>query len=173
MHKEKFDRIICITQNRRFAVKRAAVDLAAGVVRNKTAAFKTAFQRGAACCNRESGQVGRVCAAVVDDAAVWAGLADADGGFAAPQVCSQRNGNKIVRNAVNRETGLARGFVVAAQDRFVITGNGAGRIAAVIDAPCGEIALEKVLGLEMVHRCLHGLDTNVLPALAVFKFFTA
>ena len=173
MHKEKFDRIICVTQNRRFAVKRAAVDLAAGVVRNKAAAFKTAFQRSAACCNRESGQIGRICAAIVDDAAVLAGLADADGGFAASQVCSQRNGNKIVRNAVNRETGLACGLVVTVQDRFVIAGNGAGRITAVIDAPCGEIAFKEVLGLEMVRRRLHGLDTNILPALAVFEFFTA
>ena len=59
------------------------------------------------------------------------------------------------------------------QDRFVIAGNGAGRIAAVIDAPCGEIAFKEMLGLEMVRRRLHGLDTNILPALAVFEFFTA
>ena len=64
-------------------------------------------------------------------------------------------------------------FVVAVQDRFVIAGNGAGRIAAVIDAPCGEIALEKVLWRWNGAPALHGLDTNVLPALAVFKFFTA
>ena len=102
-----------------------------------------------------------------------AGLADADGGFAASQVCSQWNGNKIVRNAVNRETGLACGLVIAVQDRFVIAGNSAGRIAAIVNAPCGEIAFKEVFGLEMVRRRLHGLDTNVLPALAVFEFFTA
>jgi len=128
---------------------------------------------GAAGGNGELGQVGGVCAAVVDDAAVGTGLADADGGFAASQIGGQWDGNEVVGDAVDGKAGFACGFVIAEQDGFVVAGDGAGGVAVVADLPRGEIAFEEMFGLEMVRRHLHGLDTNVLPALAVFEFFTA
>ena len=138
MHEEEFDRVFCVTEDGGFAVERAAVDLVAGVVGDEAAAFKSAFEGGAAGGNGELGQVGGVCAAVVDDAAVGTGLADADGGFAASQIGGQGDGDEVVRDAVDGEAGFACGFVIAEQDGLVVAGNGACGVAVVADLPRGE-----------------------------------
>ncbi|WP_231278502.1 hypothetical protein, partial [Salmonella enterica] len=90
----------------------------------EAASFKPAFD---CCCARgdgESGEVGGMCAAgIVDCAAVFPRLPDADKGFSAPQTGRQGDGDKIVGNTLNREAGLCRPPVVALQHRFVIAGN--------------------------------------------------
>ena len=65
VHEEEFDGVFCVTEDGGFAVERAAVDLVAGVIRNEAAAFKSAFEGGAAgAVMGELGKVGGVCAAV-------------------------------------------------------------------------------------------------------------
>ena len=173
VHEEEFDRVFCVTEDGGFAVERAAVDLVARVIRNEAAAFKSAFEGGAAGGNGELGQVGGVCAAVVDDAAVGTGLADVDGGFAASQIGGQGDGDEVVGDAVDGEAGFACGFVIAEQDGLVVAGDCAGGVTVVADLPRGEIAFEEMLGLEMVEGRLHGLGADILPACAVFQFLAA
>ena len=113
VHEKKFDGVIGISEDGGFAVKRAAVDLVSRVVREEAASFKPAFNCRCACGDGELGEVGGMRASgIVDCAAVSSRLPDADKVFSAPQTCRQRDGNKIIGNAINREAGLGRPSVI-------------------------------------------------------------
>ena len=113
MHEKKFDGVIGISEDGGFAVKRAAVDLVSRVVREEAASFKPALDCR---CTRGDGELGEVggmrASGIVDCAAVSSRLPDADKVFSAPQTCRQRDGNKIIGNAINREAGLGRPSVI-------------------------------------------------------------
>ena len=170
MHEKKFYRVFGIAEDGGFAVKRAAVDLVARVVREKAASFKPAFDCRCARVDGELGEVGGMRASgIVDCAAVFSRLPDADKVFSAPQTCRQRDGNKIIGNTINREAGLGRPPVIPLQYRFVIAGNRAGKASIACNLPRGEIAFKKVFCRQMLHGGLKGLGTHILPALAVFQ----
>ncbi len=173
MHEKKFDGVFGVTEDGGFAVKRAAVDLVARVVREEAASFKPALDCRCARGDGESGEVGGMRAAgIVDRAAVFPRLPDADKVFSAPQTGRQRDGDKIVGNTVNREAPF-RPPAVALQHRFVIAGNRAGKASVACNLPRREIAFKKPLCLKGMHGGLKGLGAHILPALAVFQIGAA
>ncbi len=174
VHEKKFDGVFGVTEYRGFAVKRAAVDLVARVVGEEAASFKPALDCRCARGNGESGKVGGMRAAgIVDCAAVFSRLPDADKGFPAPQTGRQGDGDKIVGNAVNREAGPFRPPVVALQHRLVIAGNRTCKASVACNLPRREIAFKKPLCLKGMHGGLKGLGAHILPALAVFQIGAA